>query len=88
MRIDAEKGIGPELRDKYNLPGFPTIVFIKANGSEVDRIVGYRPAAIFLGEMERINRNEGTIDDLSHQLASYPEDDSLIVRIAEKYEER
>lgn len=88
MRVDAEKGIGPELRDKYKLPGYPTIVFIKADGSEVDRIVGYRPATVFLEELERINRNEGTIDDLSHQLANYPEDDSLIVRIAEKYEER
>lgn len=88
MKIDAEKGNGPELRDRYKLPGYPTIVFIKADGSEVDRIVGYRPAAVFLEELERINRNEGTIDDLSHQLANYPEDDSLIVRIAEKYEDR
>jgi len=76
------------LRDKYKLPGYPTIVFIKADGSEVDRIVGYRPADIFLSELERINRNEGTIDDLSHQLETYPEDDSLLMRIAEKYEER
>ena len=70
------------------MPGYPTIVFIKANGSEVDRIVGYRSADVFLSELERIKRNEGTIDDLSHQLGTYPEDDSLLMRIAEKYEER
>jgi len=63
-------------------------LFIKSDGSEVDRIVGYRPVDVFLGELERIKRNEGTIDDLSHRLADFPENNSLILRIAEKYEDR
>ncbi len=54
----------------------------------MDRIVGYRPVEEFLSELKRIKRNEGTIDDLSHRLANFPENDSLIQLLAEKYEDR
>lgn len=88
LKIDAEKGIGPELRDRYKIPGYPTIVFIKADGSEVDRIVGYRPVEIFLEELDRINRNEGTVDDLVAKLEKSPNDGELLYSLATKYEDR
>jgi thiol:disulfide interchange protein len=36
---------------RYNITGFPTILFIDSRGNEVHRVVGYRPAQVFLGEM-------------------------------------
>jgi len=41
FKIDAEKGEGVGLKEKYQIPGYPTIVFLKNDGTEVDRIVGY-----------------------------------------------
>jgi len=42
---------------KYNITGFPTIIFVSPAGDEVHRVVGYRPpppaAQNFLAEMNR-----------------------------------
>lgn len=35
------KGEGKELRKKYNVRGFPTVLFLKSNGDEIDRICGF-----------------------------------------------
>lgn len=88
LKIDAEKDAGPELRDRFRLPGYPTIVFTNAAGNEVDRIVGYRPVDVFLAELTRIRANRGTIADLTARFEANPAIDSLAVQIAEKYEER
>jgi thiol:disulfide interchange protein len=36
---------------RYNITGFPTILFVDSRGNELHRVVGYRPAQAFLGEM-------------------------------------
>ncbi len=88
IKIDAEKGIGPDLRKRYKIAGFPTVIFVDNTGLEIDRILGYRPPDIFLSEMKRIQHREGTIEDLVRQYEAAPDVDSIIVKIAEKYEER
>lgn len=37
---------------KFKVEGFPTIIFTDAKGNEIHRVVGYKPAAAFLGEMK------------------------------------
>jgi thiol-disulfide isomerase/thioredoxin len=61
VRYDAEKGEGIELARRYRVEGFPTLVFVDAEGREIDRIVGYRPLPAFVAEVERISRDEGTL---------------------------
>lgn len=40
-KIDAEKGEGIELAKKYNITGYPSVVFMYADGKEIERKVGY-----------------------------------------------
>lgn len=48
-KINAEKGSeNKALTKKYNINGFPTIVFVDAKGAEVHRIVGYQPSDAFV----------------------------------------
>ena len=47
LKIDAEKGEGPELAKKYEVSGFPTMIFFNADGSENKRLVGATPDAGF-----------------------------------------
>ena len=48
IKVDAEKE--PALSEKYHITAYPTILFLKPNGTRIDRMVGYRKAGVFLGE--------------------------------------
>ena len=39
-RVDAEKGEGKRISARYQAYSFPTVVFLDANGNEIDRLVG------------------------------------------------
>jgi len=39
--VDAEKGIGVKLAEKYNISGYPTLLFIDGNGNLVAKTMGY-----------------------------------------------
>ncbi|HWL95295.1 MAG TPA: thioredoxin family protein, partial [Phycisphaerae bacterium] len=48
LKVDAEKN--RELSQKYRITSYPQIVFLKPDGSEIDRLIGYRDAEGFLRE--------------------------------------
>ena len=47
VRVNAEKG-GEKLAEKYDIQGFPTILFVDGSGDVVKRIDGYVGAAEML----------------------------------------
>jgi tetratricopeptide (TPR) repeat protein len=67
---DTEK----DMTKKYGVHGYPTVVFADAQGAEIDRIVGYREAAQYLAEIERIKSGKGTLDALRRKVAESPDD--------------
>lgn len=48
LKVDAEKN--REMAQRYGVRGYPTMVFLRSNGSEVGRLVGYRDAKAFVRE--------------------------------------
>jgi thioredoxin 1 len=46
LKIDAEKEV--ELAKRYGVGAYPTMVFIRADGTVLDRIIGYHPPEQFL----------------------------------------
>ncbi len=40
IKIDMEKGEGIDLKEKFRITAFPTLLFFDANGKEINRIVG------------------------------------------------
>lgn len=44
LKVDMEKGEGVELKKKFEVRAFPTLLFINADGEVVNRIVGACPA--------------------------------------------
>jgi len=84
-KIDAEKGEGPDLARKYNVSGYPTIVFVKGNGEEVDRIVGYFPAKKFLAMITDFNTGKNTMGYFRAVLEKNPSDPVANYNIGKKY---
>ena len=83
-KLDAEKGEGVDLAKKYGISGYPTIVFVDADGKEIDRIVGYYPAKDFLKMMKDFNEGKNTIGSLKKILNKNPDDPEANYKLAEK----
>jgi thioredoxin-related protein len=52
-KVDAEKGKGVAWAQKYGVSGYPTIKFLRSDGTVVHEIVGYMPLGPFLAEMQK-----------------------------------
>lgn len=86
-KIDAEKGDGIEFAKKYKVQGYPTILFLDANGNEIDRIYGYVPAQYFFERMADYNKGINTFSYLTEKLKNEPDNIDANLRMADKYME-
>lgn len=80
IRLDAEKGEGKTVARKYNVTGFPTILFINEAGKVEDNIGGYLPPAGFTQKMQEAL----SVHDLPNLQARYkssPGDVALVSKL-------
>lgn len=73
------------LAKKYSIGGFPTALIANADGSEIDRVVGYYPADEFSTMVKDYLAGRNTLADLEKQLKKNPDDLVLTFRIGDKY---
>lgn len=52
LKIDMEKGEGPELRPRWNVRAYPTFLFFDGDGQEITRLVGSCSAEEFLQRVQ------------------------------------
>jgi len=53
LKLDAEKGQGPEVQKKFGVTGYPTILFVNGKGELVHSVLGYQDGAAFISEMDK-----------------------------------
>ena len=87
IKIDAEKGEGPDLAKRFGVRGFPTFVIVDPEGQEVDRLVGFRKPEPFLAELKDI-AGEKSFRALKKRATENPDDLDAALDLAEKYQER
>lgn len=56
LKLNAEKN-GRQLAQRYRVQGYPTILFVTADGQVLDRIGGYLPPKPFAQNLERIRQS-------------------------------
>lgn len=62
FRIEKKDSNYQELREFFNMKGFPTVVVLAADGAELDRMVGFGgDANKFIATMEDWSQNKNTI---------------------------
>ena len=86
IKIDGEKGEGNNLTKKYNVTGYPTILFVDEKGNEIDRILGYKDPKHYLNELKRIHSGKNTLPALLTSFQNNPESFSTLYKLAKKYE--
>jgi thioredoxin-related protein len=72
IRLDAE-GRGRSAAERFGIETYPTMVFLDADGEEVERIVGYLPPDKLVGEIQRIRTGDtlvACLEELNQDPAS------------------
>jgi thioredoxin-related protein len=54
IKVDMEKGEGPELARKYQVRAYPTTFILNSKGEVQKRIVGYRGPEEMLKELDEL----------------------------------
>lgn len=87
-KVDAEKGEGIALAQRYGVTAYPTMVVVDATGKELNRAQGFRPPAVFTQFLDDTREGRGTIDGLEKMLAAGQDTYRNRVALGEKYAER
>ena len=84
-KVDAEKGEGIALAQKYRIEAYPTLVIVDATGAEVARETGYRPADRFVRFLDDARSGRGTIAGLEKMIAQGKGTPENRTALGEKY---
>ena len=74
VHIDAEKGEGPELVERYHVQAFPTMLVLEATGIEKGRIVDFLPADDLMTALGRIATGDNVLAKLADAVEVDPDD--------------
>lgn len=89
LALDAEKeGAGVDWAKRFHVSGYPTVILLNPDGSEIDRVSGYAPMPTFLQVFRDYADGKGTLATLQAEHERHPEDLELAYRVLEKLEGR
>jgi len=81
--VNAE--VDTSLAARYGVRSYPTILLLKPNGDEIDRIVGYYPPEEFVTQIVNAYAGVGTLDYYLAKLQDDPESAQANYDVAQKY---
>ncbi|MCP4220928.1 MAG: hypothetical protein GY765_40240, partial [bacterium] len=61
--------------NKFKVYGYPTLVIYKNDGSELDRILGFRDTDTLTKILDDLEKGIGTLDDLLSKIKKYKKED-------------
>ena len=77
LKVDMEKGEGPELRKKYDVRGYPTLLFLDSKGEVVHRLVGANKAPELLQNV-KLGVESGGVSSLRKRYEGGERDSAFI----------
>jgi TolA-binding protein len=69
---------------KYSVRYYPTICLLRSDGTEIERLVGYKPAPEYIAEVEDYLAGRNTLASLLEQEASKADSAGFIYRLGER----
>lgn len=77
IKIDMEKGEGPELAKKFQINAYPTFIVFNSNGEEIGRFLGGSDADKFITNVEKAATDNSSAEMDSRYAAGERSDDFL-----------
>jgi tetratricopeptide (TPR) repeat protein len=70
---------------RYRVKSYPTVLVLKSDGTEVDRIVGYYRAPEFIANVEDYLAGRNTLASLTQEEATKGQDAAFVSKLADRY---
>jgi len=83
FKIDMEKGEGPDLARKWEIKGYPTLLFLDQNGEVIHRSIGARPAVEFLDLGNAANDPDRQVVTLQNKFESGERSEEFLKKYTE-----
>lgn len=74
LHIDAEKGEGPELVERYHVQAYPTVLVLEASGVEKARLVDFIEPAALIEKLKAIESGGNVLAELGKKVEENPGD--------------
>lgn len=88
LKINAESEAGEILFNEFQGTGYPLIVFLDNNGSEIDRFYGYKPPYEFSIKMENILNGKNTFNYFLSEYEQGNYSTEILKPLADKYRDK
>lgn len=85
VHVDAEKGEGPDLVDRYKVQAFPTMLVLEASGVEKGRVVDFVEADPLKVKLEAIIAGGNVLAELEAAARDNPDDVEARYRLGHAY---
>lgn len=85
LHVDAEKGEGPELVQRYKVQAYPTLLVLEASGVEKGRIVDAMDPPSLLATLDAIASGASALGALEQKVAAAPDDLKARYELATAY---
>ncbi len=85
LHVDAEKGEGSELVERYHVQAFPTLLVLEASGVEKGRVVDFIEPAALLSALEQVARGHNVLAELVDEVEANPDDLALRYKLGHAY---
>jgi hypothetical protein len=85
IKIPSDKPAGIPLQRRYPILGLPALLFLRPDGSEVDRLIGYRNPRQFLEEATLRKSGFDPLPEMEAKLAAQPKSPKHLLEVMEKY---
>jgi tetratricopeptide (TPR) repeat protein len=89
LRVHALKGEGKQIREKYNIRGFPTVLFLDGKGEEIDRTFGFDgDKDAYFKILTDYAAGKNTLRSFLTEVKAAPEDIDINFKLGKKYASR
>jgi tetratricopeptide (TPR) repeat protein len=89
LRVHSLKGEGAKIREKYNILGFPTVLFLDAKGEEIDRTFGFDgDKDAYFKILTDYAAGKNTLRAFLAEVKAAPEDVDINFKLGKKYASR
>lgn len=85
LKYESGSPDGIEAHRRYPITGLPVVIFIRSDGSEVDRVVGYDSQEEWLEEAEPLKEGIDPLPGMEAALAAHSDSVQLMLPVLERY---
>lgn len=81
IKVDGEVDDGPAIMRRYHVVGFPTLLVLRPDGTELDRVFGFQAGPDLAGTLRGFREGQGTLAQRIVEMRAHPDDLDIVTDV-------